>query len=303
MTLGLFFPGQGAQAVGMGKAFYDASDAAKAVYKRANARLSFDVAALCFEGPQEELTKTERCQVALLVTSLAAYEAYREAAPSMQAVAATGLSLGEWSALTAAKALAFEDALYLVQARGEAMAQCAAQQGGAMLAIIGMNRDALDAVCQQSGARGANYNAPDQVVLSGTVAAIEKAQELAKAAGAKRAMKLDVAGAFHSPLMEPAAKAMERVLAKAEIRPPTIPVISNVTGAPVQDPQEIRRLLVAQITSPVQWDASVRQMVQMGAKTFVEFPPARVLTALLRRIDPAASGVALNEPKDFEQLP
>ncbi|MBI2104944.1 MAG: ACP S-malonyltransferase, partial [Candidatus Omnitrophica bacterium] len=248
--LAYLFPGQGAQAVGMGKAFYDRYEASRDIYKRANTRLGFDVTALCFEGPQEELTKTEKCQGALFVTSMAAFAAFREVAPSAKPVGAAGLSLGELTALAAADALKLADALYLVQARGEAMAECAAREGGAMLAVIGLAHEAVQAVCRESGASGANYNAPDQVVLSGTVEAIEQAEELAKAKGAKRAIRLEVAGAFHSSLMQPAAAAFRQSLAKVEIRAPSFPVISNVTGKPVQGPDEIRELLVRQITSP-----------------------------------------------------
>ena len=239
------FPGQGAQAVGMGKAFYDRVDSSRDIYKRANTHLGFDVTALCFEGPKEELTKTEKCQAALFVTSLAAFAAFRELVPAaVNPVGAAGLSLGELTALAAADALRFADALYLVQARGDAMADCAAHHQGAMLAVIGLASEAVQAVCRESGASTANYNAPDQVVLSGTAEAIERAEGSAKARGAKRAVRLDVAGAFHSSLMQPAAAAFRQALAKVDIRPPVFPVVSNVTGAPVQHADEIRELLV-----------------------------------------------------------
>lgn len=296
------FPGQGAQAVGMGKAFYDRYQASRDVYKRANTRLGFDVTALCFEGPPEELTKTEKCQAALFVTSIAAFAAFQEAAPSAKPVGAAGLSLGELTALAAAEALTLADALYLVQARGEAMAECAARHPGAMLAVVGLSGEVLEEVCRQSGASGANYNAPDQVVLSGTVEAIDQAEGLAKAKGAKRAVKLDVAGAFHSSLMEPAAAAFRQALAKVGIRAPGFPVVSNVTGAPVQGPDQIRELLVKQITSPVLWEPSMRYLIQTGATHCIEFPPARVLTGLLRRIDPAVKGLTVDEPADFDKL-
>ena len=269
-----FFPGQGAQAVGMGKAFYDQFDEAKEVYRQANRRLGFDVAAMCFEGPAEALTKTETCQPALFVTSLAAFAAFKRVAPSsLTPVAAAGLSLGELTSLAAAQVFSFEDGCYLVKARGEAMAECASRSHGAMLAVIGLAGDVIEAVCRESGATGANYNAQDQVVLSGSQEAIAKAEELAKLRGAKRAIKLEVAGAFHSALMQPAAEAFQHVLSKVSLRQPSFPVVSNVTGRPVQDPEEIRRLLVQQIVSPVLWDASVRQMIQAGATHFIEFPP------------------------------
>jgi [acyl-carrier-protein] S-malonyltransferase len=301
--LAYFFPGQGAQAVGMGKAFYDAFEESKAVYRTAARKLGFDVAALCFEGPAEALTKTATCQPALFVTSLAAFAAWKRSSPrSLTPMAAAGLSLGELTALAAAEAFSLDDGCYLVKARGEAMAECAARSRGAMLAVIGLSGEVLEGVCRESAAWGANYNAQDQIVLSGTVEAVVKAEELAKAAGAKRTVRLDVAGAFHSPLMAPAAEAFKQALAHVTLRAPSFPVVSNVTAQPVSTPEEIRELLVRQITSPVKWDASVRHMAQAGATHFLEFPPARVLTGLLRRIEPAAKGIALDEPKDFEKL-
>ena len=293
-------PGQGAQAVGMGKAFYDRYEASRDIYKRAITHVGFDSAALCFEGPQEELTKTEKCQVALFVTSIAAFAAFHELAPSAKPVGAAGLSLGELTALAVADALKFTDALYLVQARGDLMAECAAHQGGAMLAVIGLPHEAIQAVCEGSGASAANYNAQDQVVLSGTVESIEKAEGLAKAQGAKRAVRLEVAGAFHSPLMQPAADKFRQVLSKIEIQQPLVPVISNVTGKPVRDPDEIRELLVEQIVSPMLWEPSMCHLIQAGATDCIEFPPARVLTGLLPRIDSSVKGITIDQPNDFE---
>lgn len=297
------FPGQGAQSVGMGKAFYDRYEAAREIYQRANTHLGFDVAALCFEGPLEELTKTEKCQPALFVTSLAAFAAFHGMSSDAKPVGMAGLSLGELTALAAADALKFTDALYLVQARGELMAECAARQGGAMLAVVGLPHETIQAICRESSATAANYNAPDQVVLSGAVGAIGKAEELAKARGAKRAVRLEVAGAFHSSLMQPAAEQFRQVVSKVAIRPPIAPIVSNATGQPTEHPDEIRELLVKQIVSPVLWEPSMRHLIKAGATHFIEFPPARVLTGLLRRIDNHVKGILINEPNDLEHLP
>ncbi len=302
-TIAYLLPGQGAQAVGMGKGFYDRFEESREIYRRANTRLGYDLMGLCFEGPPEELTKTERCQPALFVTSIAAFAAFRTFVPSHRPVGAAGLSLGELTALGVAEAFTFADGLYLVQARATAMAACAVSHPGTMLAVIGLSEDAIQSICQQSGATAANFNAADQVVLSGKVSAIEDAERLAKAAGAKRAVRLDVAGAFHSPLMDAAAKEVKKALERVSFTRPRFPVISNVTAQATDDPDEIRRLLVQQIVSPVRWDASMRWLIQRGATLFVEFPPSRVLTGLLRRIDGTVKGVAVDEPADFEKIP
>ena len=302
-SLAYLLPGQGAQAVGMGRAFYDQFEDARAIYQLANRCLGFDVTALCFEGPPEALTSTDMCQSALFVTSLAACAAFKRVSPtSFRPVAAAGLSLGELTALAVAEAFSVEDGCYLVKARGEAMAECAAHHPGAMLAVIGLLPEAIAAICKESGATGANYNAQDQVVLSGTVEAISRAEALAKSRGAKRVITLEVAGAFHSSLMQPAAEQFQHALSKISIRPPKFPVISNVTAQPVEDPIQIQQLLVKQIVSPVLWEASMRSIIKAGATHFVEFPPARVLTSLLRRIDSSVKGLAIDEPKDFEKL-
>ena len=286
----------------MGRAFYDRFAESRAIYKQASARLGFDVAAVCFEGPQDALAKTEKCQPALFVTAIAAFAAFRTLAPSITPIGAAGLSLGELTAFTIADVLRFSDALYLVQARAEAMAECAARHQGAMLAVIGLGQESIQDICRQSGVVAANFNAADQVVLSGEVPAIQRAEELAKAKGAKRAVRLDVAGAFHSPLMQPAAATFREALAKVTLAAPKFPVLSNVTGQPVTTPEEIRELLVKQIVSPVQWERSMKRLIQDGAKVFLEFPPARVLTGLLRRIDPSVKGIAIDEPADFDKF-
>lgn len=301
-SIAYLLPGQGAQAVGMGRAFYDRFAESRDIYKRANVHLGFDLTALCFEGPLEELTKTEKCQPALFVTSVAAFAAFHTLSPTFKPLGAAGLSLGELTALAVADALRFTDALYLVQARAEAMAECAAHNPGAMLAVIGLATDVITQICQAANVVMANVNAPDQVVLSGAVPAIEQAEGLVKAKGAKRAVRLEVAGAFHSSLMQAAATKFHQALAKVEITTPLFPVISNVTGQPVRNPEDIRELLVKQIVSPVLWEPSMRQLINDGATVFFEFPPARVLTGLLRRIDNSVKSIPIDEPADFDKL-
>jgi len=300
--IGYLLPGQGAQAVGMGRAFYDHCPESREIYQRANKHLGFDVTALCFEGPVEELTKTERCQPALFVTSVAAYAAFAAAMPNLKPIAAAGLSLGEVTALAIADAFTLSDALYLVQARANAMAECEARHRGTMLAVIGLPRETIDDICRKAEVVGANFNAADQVVLSGAVPGIATAEELAKAAGAKRVVRLDVAGAFHSPLMQDGANQFKKALEKVSIATPRFPVVSNVTAQPVTEPSVIRDLLVKQIVSPVLWDASMQWFVQHGVTLTYEFPPARVLTALLRSIKSSVKGLTLDEPSDFDKL-
>ena len=286
----------------MGKAFYDQCPESREIYKRAATYLGFDVAALCFEGPPDALTKTETCQPALFVTSIAAFAAFRARHPSVKPVGAAGLSLGELTALAVAEAFSFKDGVYLVQARANAMAECAARHPGAMLAVIGLSAGVIDEVCRESGVIAANLNAPEQVVLSGSAAGMAHAEGLAKARGAKRAVTLDVAGAFHSSLMQAAADEFRKALGQVSVNVPKFPVISNVTGEPMKAADDIPDLLVKQIVSPVRWEASVRRLIQMGATSCIEFPPARVLTGLLRRIDPSVKGVAIDDPSDFSKL-
>lgn len=286
----LLFPGQGAQSVGMGKDLHDRFPEARAVYAKANEALGFDLARLCFEGPEDEVNDTANCQAAVLVTSLAALAALRaQDGAAAKADMSAGLSLGEYTALVYAGAIRPEDAVRLVRQRGLFMKEASERNPGAMVSIIGLDREeAMEVVaaCQDRGVLvAANFNSPRQVVLSGEVDAVECAERVAKEKGARRAVRLPVSGAFHSPLMEPAAEKLRAELERAPIREPAVPVISNVSAKPVGTAEEIRDLLALQLTSPVLWVGSMRYMIDDRMTEAVEVGPGRVLSGLLARTD------------------
>jgi [acyl-carrier-protein] S-malonyltransferase len=288
----ILFPGQGAQKVGMGRDLYESVPAARQVYEQANALLDMDLAKLCFEGPKEELDNTANCQAAILVTSLAALEALkaRRGEAAAQADLAAGLSLGEYTALCFAGVIGFDDAVRLVRRRGLLMEAAGRENPGAMLAVLGMDREAvMGLVAGVPGDLGtlvvANFNAPGQNVLSGSVEAIDWAASAAPEQGARRAIKLAVSGAFHSPLMGPAAEKLKDALAKTEMHDPQTPVISNVSAKPVASGEEARDMLALQLTNSVLWDDSVRWMVAQGVTEAMEVGPGNVLKGLLGKID------------------
>ena len=292
----ILFPGQGAQKVGMGQDLYEAVPEAREVYDRANAALDFDVAKVCFEGPAEELNDTAVCQAAILVTSIAAVAALRTKCgePAAAADMTAGLSLGEYTALAHAGVFEFEDAVRLVRTRGMLMKEAGEINPGAMLCVIGMSREAAeDVVAASDPAKGAlvaaNFNCPGQIVLSGTEGAIDAAAEAATEQGAKRAIKLVVSAAFHSPLMEPAVERLKAELERVEIRAPRVPVISNVSARPARTVEEIRDLLPLQLTSPVLWEDSIRYMIGEGMTEAIEAGPGRVLSGLLAKTDKGVS--------------
>jgi len=294
------FPGQGAQQVGMGRDLYETFPAARAVYDEADAVLGFSLSRLCFEGPRGELDATANTQPALLTTSIAVLRAL---APSVEPLFCAGHSLGEYTALVAAGSLAFADAVRLVRRRGELMAAC---PSGGMAAVLGLDDETLAQVCYEASEACAapvvcaNLNAPGQVVLAGAQVALETAARWAKERGARRVVPLAVTVAGHSPLMQAAAAELAAALARTEIRPARVPVVSNVTARPVSQPAEIRQALVQHLTSPLRWVESVQYMRAQGVARFVELGPGNVLAGLIRRIDPAAEVVSLGDVRAVE---
>ena len=284
------FPGQGSQAVGMGRALHDAEPAARAVFAEADEVLGYSLSTLCFEGPIEELTLTSNAQPAILATSIAALRVL-EARTSVRPVAVAGHSLGEWSALVAAGALGVGDAIRLVHLRGKFMQEAVPAGVGAMAAIIGLSSEEVAALCREV-ANGelvspANLNGGGQVVIAGHGGAVARASALAKERGATHARSLAVSAPFHCALMQPAATALARELAKIEFKAPRVPVVTNVEAAPNQDPARMADLLVRQVTAPVRWEESVRQLAAMGVGGAVEVGAGHVLAGLVRRITPA----------------
>ena len=275
------FPGQGAQAVGMGKDLYDNVPAAKELFEKANEILGFRITDIMFAGTDEELKQTRVTQPAVFLHSVAL---------GVKPDAAAGHSLGEFSALVVAGALSFEDGLKLVSKRAMAMQAACEAQPGTMAAILGLEDKVVEEICASVDGVvvAANYNCPGQLVISGAVEAVDAACEKAKAAGARRALRLPVGGAFHSPLMEPAKQELEKAIAEAPFQTPVCPVYQNVDAKPYTDPAAIKANLIAQLTAPVRWTYIVRNMLSDGVTEFTELGPGSVLQGLIRKVDPNA---------------
>ncbi len=269
----------------MGRDLAEKYPLAQQWFDRANEALGYDLAKVCFTGPDEELTKTENAQPGIFLVSWVAFELLREQAPSLSFAATAGLSLGEFTALTAAGVLSPEDGLKVVRLRGRYMQEaCDATQGG-MAAVIGLDEAVTRAVCQEAGVEVANLNCPGQIVISGRADRMEAACALAKARGARRALPLPVAGAYHSALMAGAQPKLEEALRGIPINLPNVPVISNVTARPHEAPADIHRRLVEQVTSPVRWEDSMRGLIAQGFTRFIELGPGTALSGFLKRID------------------
>jgi len=286
MKVAYVFPGQGAQWVGMGRDLYHNFDAAKAVFEQADQALGFSLSRLCFEGPEDELVQTVNAQPAIVTVSFACLEAVRSVnagLPPARFVA--GHSLGEYTALAAAGVLDFATTVYLARERGRLMHEAGELTPGGMAAIIGLDEPPLAEVCEQSGARIANINCPGQIVISGAEDNLAQAVDLVKARGAYRAIPLQVSGAFHTPLMQPAVDGMAEIIATLNFNNPTIPIIGNTTAKPLVTAESVKEELLNQLCHCVQWQPSVEYMINEGVSTFIELGPGKVLAGLIKRID------------------
>ncbi len=305
-TSAVLFPGQGSQALGMGADFAQACDLARETFRQADEILGYDLSRICWEGPVEELDQTIHTQPALYVCSLAIWRVLQERIPAAQPAWVAGHSLGEFSALTAAGALSFEDGLRLVQARGRLMQGAGAENPGAMAAVLGLDTAQVEELCaavsKGSGRRVvlANDNCPGQTVISGDMEAVDQAISAAKAAGARRALKLSVSVAAHSPLMATAQAGFQKALDATEFKPPAIPIYGNVEAMPLTSVADIRAELARQLTQSVRWTDSMRALIAAGAQTFIEVGAGNVLTGLMRRIDRGKGRVNLNTLDSFE---
>ena len=296
----LLFAGQGAQVVGMGKDLAEKFPTAQSWFERANTALGYDLTAICFTGPEAELTKTEHAQPGIFLASWVAFQLLKESVPNLAFDATAGLSLGEFTALTAAGTFSFEDGLRLVRQRGKFMQEACDVTKGGMAAIIGLDEALTREACAEAGVVLANLNCPGQLVISGEADKITKACELAKAKGAKRALPLPVAGAYHSPLMASAQTKLQAELARVTVNAPLVPVISNVTAQAHTTPAEISARLVEQVCASVRWEESMRALLAQGYTRFIELGPGSALSGFMKRIDKSAQMLNVADAASLE---
>lgn len=301
--IAFLFPGQGSQKIGMGKDLFDQEAVSKAVFEEADNTLGFDLSSMIFEGDAEELTLTFNAQPALLTTSIAILKKFEES--GIKADYAAGHSLGEYTALVAAGALSFKDAVYAVRKRGELMNEAVPAGEGAMAAILGLDKAALEEVTKEVTESGhlvelTNLNCPGQIVISGTAKGVELASEKAKEKGAKRAIALEVSGPFHSALMKPAAEKFTDVLSKLDIADAKTPVISNVTADIVTSRDEIETKLIEQLYSPVRFEESVERLIDLGVTTFIEIGPGKVLSGLVKKVNRRLTTISVSDQETIE---
>jgi len=299
------FPGQGSQHVGMGKALCEAFPESREMFERADEALGEKLSTLCWEGPEEALKLTANQQPAILTTSLAAWAAFAKRS-ALKPVFFAGHSLGEYSALVASGALAFEDAVRAVRARGQLMQEAVPEGAGAMAVVLGVEVAVVQRICEEA-AQGqvlspANYNEPNQTVIAGDTAAVERASELLKAAGARRVLRLPVSAPFHCPLMLPVKTRFAKVLEKTPFLTPSAPIVSNVEAAPNAHPSRMRELLLEQVAAPVRWTESMEFLAREGITQVIEFGPGKVLSGLVKRICPQMSCANVEDEKSLNAL-
>ena len=296
----IVFAGQGAQSIGMGADLAAAYPECKALYDRADEALGYSLSDICFNGPDEVLTQSNHCQPAIFVTSLVCSKALELRLPAISFTAAAGLSLGEWTALCYTGALTMEDALRALEASGRFMQRACEEQAGGMVSVIGLDRAILESICEETGVQMANLNSAAQTVLSGPCEGIEAATLKCNAAGAKKTIVLNVAGAFHSRLMSSAAAELSDELSTIEFKSPRIPVVANVTARPHAGPDEIRKTMIDQVTQSVDWLGSIEWFAENGISGYVEAGPGRVLSGLIKRIDRAADLANVQDVKSLD---